>query len=199
VTERRCGPVGVRISRDEVAAKRLHELAGVVTVQAFAPEPAVEVVQPATALKRMVRGNGGVTVTVLAVDGVADSEVRVRAEVQLPFGARLDLPLAGPIGVGNRGNGFGRGWQFQPAEPEPTAVGGDEYQGLTLEDAGGTRWQMTSGVTELVGLFAQSLTVRVTATARPPTPGAIPAKLVFLVRRPTAVDVPFVLRNVPLP
>ena len=82
---------------------------------------------------------------------------------------------------------------------EPTAVGGDEYQGLTLEDAGGTRWQMTSGVTELVGLFAQSFTVRVTATARPPTPGAIPAKLVFLVRRPTAVDVPFVLRDVPLP
>lgn len=200
VTERHSGPVGIRITRDEAPAKRLRELAGVVTLQAFAPQPAVEVTKPGESLKKTVRGNGGVAVNVLAVEDAGNGEILVRAEVQLPFGVRLDLPLAGPIGVGNRGNGFGRGWAgFHIPDPEPNTVRGDEYQGLTFEDAAGKRWPVTTGMTELAGMFEQSFRARVTATFKRPTADTLPAKLIYLVRQPTIVDVPFVLRDVPLP
>jgi hypothetical protein len=200
VTERHSGPVGLRISRDEMPSKRFRELVGVVTVQAFAPQPVVEIAKPAEALRRTTRGAAGVAITVIALEDAGNGETRVRAEVQQPYGVRLDLPLAGPIGVGNRGNGFGRGWAgFQPSDPEPNTVNGDEYQGLTLEDSAGKRWPVATGMTELTGLFEQSFRTRVTATFRPPTPGATPAKLAYLVRQATIVDVPFVLRDVPLP
>jgi hypothetical protein len=199
VTERRCGPVAVRLTDGDQSTKRLRELAGVVTVQSFAAERVAEIARPAEAVRRTTRGAGGIAVTILSVGVASDGEVRIAAEAQLPYGVRLDLPLTGPVGVGNRGNGFGRGWAgFQP-DPEPNSVCGDAYQGLALEDATGRPWPVTTGLTEIVGLFPQWFTVRVTATFRAPAAGAEAARVGFSVRRPTAVDVPFVLRDIPLP
>jgi hypothetical protein len=197
VTERRAGPVAIRFARDD--SRRLRELTGVVTVQAFAAEKAVEVARPSEAVKRPIRSPDGVVFTIQAVEAADGGDVRLRAEVQLPYGVRLDLPVTGQIGGGNR-NGFGRGWvAFQADDTEPAPAGGDDYQGLMLEDANGRRWAVTSGSTEVAGLFPQWFTVRMTATFHPPATDADLARVVFRARRPVAIDVPFTLRDVPLP
>ncbi|HEY1378012.1 MAG TPA: hypothetical protein VGF55_14525, partial [Gemmataceae bacterium] len=194
VTDRKRGPVGVRLPRDETAAKRLRELAGVATVHVFVPEQVVDLPRPAGAVGRTVRG-GGVALTLVSLSRPAPEEVRVAVEVQLPYGSRLDLPVSGPVGVGR----FGRPWGGLSDETEVTAATGGEYQGLALEDAAGRRFAVAAGSAEIAGLFEKWYTVRLTATFRPPAAGAEPGRLAFAVRRPTAVDVPFVLRDVPLP
>ena len=65
--------------------------------------------------------------------------------------------------------------------------------------AAGKPFAAENGVAYLIGLFPDHYTARFTATFRPPAAGAEPTRLIFAVQRPTAVDVPFVLRDVPLP
>jgi hypothetical protein len=198
LTNRKHGPVGIRFVHDDDAPKRLRELAGVVTVQAFAAEPAVEVAKPARTVGQIVRG-GGVALSLLSFTRHVGDEIRVTAEVQLPFGTRLDQPVAGPIGLNGRGGGFGRNLIWTTIEPEPAAVTGTDYQGLSIEDAAGRAFPAAMGATEITGLFQDHYTVHVMAIFRPPVIGAEPARVRLAVQRPTTVDVPFVLRDVPLP
>ncbi len=197
LAQRKHGPVAIRFAHDDDPPKRLRELAGVVTVQTFAAEQAVEIAKPVRAVGQTVRG-AGVSLSLLSLSRHAGNEVRVTAEVQLPYGTYLDQPVAGPIGIGGRGGGFGRNWVALTIEPEPSAITGTQYQGLSIGDSTGRPFSAAMGATEIVGLFAQHYTVHVTAAFRAPADGAEPARVAFAVRRPTTVEVPFVLRDVPL-
>ena len=77
--------------------------------------------------------------------------------------------------------------------------GTTEYQGLSLEDARGRRFSVArGGVAE--NRFAQDGSVyQVTATFKPTEAGQEPARLVFTGTRPETVEIPFALKDVPLP
>jgi hypothetical protein len=191
------GPVAVRIEPGDGPPKRLRELRGVVTVNVFTAEPVVDVPRPAEAIGRTVRA-GAVGLTPVTVERASPTEWRVVAELRLPYGVRLEQPITWPILVPGRG-GFGRpfgGIQFD--EPEPVPITGNECQGLTLCDGTGRRFAAVTGCTEIVGLYADSFTVHVTATYRVPA-GVEPARLGFSVHRPKLVDVPFCLRDITFP
>jgi hypothetical protein len=199
LVERKHGPVAIRFLRDDAPLKRLRELAGVVTVQAFAAEPAIEFDRPAEAIGKTVR-RGDVIVSLVTWSSLPAGEVRVSIEAQLPYGTRLDQPVGGSSSLAGRGGRFAGPWGgIQAGEPDPVAASGTEFQGLSIDDSVGRRFSPDTGATCLVGLFPQHYTVRVTAKYRPPAAGAAPARVGFAVRRPTAVDVPFVLRDVPVP
>jgi hypothetical protein len=165
---------------------------------AFAAEPAVEIARPAQAVGQTVKA-GGVTLSLLSFARNAGNEVRVVAELQLPYGTRLDQPVAWPTGFNGRGGGFGRNWVGSTIDPEPAPVAGMDYQGLSIEDAAGRPFPAAIGAIEIVGLFPQHYTVHATAVFRPLADGAAPARVKLAVHRPTTIELPFVLRDVPLP
>jgi hypothetical protein len=197
LTERKHGPVAIHFARSDPPATRFREIAGTVTVQTFSLETIGTIRKPAAAIGRVVKGGGG-SASLISWTPQPGNEVRVVAEMQLPYGSRLEHPVAGPIGFGGRrfGRRFG-GFQFE--DVEPSALGGDEYQGMTIQDAAGRRFTAAMGFTQIVGLMPQYYTVHVTATYRPPALGAAPDRIDFAVRRPMAIDVPFRLCDVPLP
>jgi hypothetical protein len=190
----RCGPVGVRLRRGESLAKRLRELAGVVTVQIFVPEPAVQLAKPADSVGKSAAGPGGVSLKLAGLTRLDGGAVRVTAQVQMPFGVQLPLPVTDLVGAMIRPWGG-----IPPTEPDLSPAVGTEYQGMALEDEQGKRYGVLNGAGEILGLTPQGFTLRVTATFQPEAAGVEPAKLVFTARRPQTAEVPFVLRDVPLP
>jgi hypothetical protein len=197
VTNRRRGPVAVGLEIGTgVTPKRLQELAGVVTLSTFPAEPVVTLSKPGEAEGRLVQ-SGNVAFTLKTFLRHTDGDVRITAEVRMPYGNRLDSPVAGLIGMPGRGRGA---WAGQQLFVEEARVTGDpDYQGLRILDAAGRRFEAVAGETAITGLFPQWYTVRITALLRPPSPEVEAAKLTFAIRRPVTIDVPFVLRDVPLP
>jgi hypothetical protein len=197
VTNRRRGPVAVGLEVGTGAApKRLGELAGVVTLSTFPAELAVTLSKPNESEGQSVQ-SGDVAFTLKTFLRHTDGDVRITAQVRMPYGTRLDSPVAGLIGMPGRGRGM---WAGQELYVEEARVAGDpEYQGLCLTDATGRPFKAVAGDTVISGLFPQWYTVRITALMRPPTPDVEAAKLTFAVRRPATMDVPFVLRDIPLP
>jgi hypothetical protein len=193
----RSGPVAVRLPRGDRPAKRLRELAGVITIQTFAAAPAVTLAKPADAVGRPGQGEDGLTLKLIALTRLNDHEIQVTADEHLPFGVQLPHAVSGSVGIGAwGGRGFGG---IITDEPETAPAGGTDYQGLSLEDDHGRRFAVVSGGSDITGLTPQAFTLRVTATFRLPAGGAGPAKLVLAVRRPALIEVPFVLKDVPLP
>jgi hypothetical protein len=193
-------PVGVRVARDGRPVKLLRELAGVLTVQTFPTVPVVTVARPAEAIDKTIKGEGGVSLKVAAVTHLGGNELQVVTEQQLPYGVQVAHPVGGLVGTQGWNNGGFRPWGgVQYEDAELTHAGGTDYQGLALEDARGRRLAAVNGAAEITGLSAQGFTLRLTATFRHEARGEAPARLVFAMRRPTVVEVPFVLRDVPLP
>jgi hypothetical protein len=86
-----------------------------------------------------------------------------------------------------------------PGGGQTLAPGATEYQGLSIEDAKGRRFVASKGVVEMSQFGADGVTVRATATFRPAEKGQEPARLVFTAARPSTIDVPFLVKDVPLP
>jgi hypothetical protein len=195
VTNRKRGPVAVRLPRDDPPARRLAHLAGTATVQAFVTEQTAEFARPVHAAGRTVR-TADVACSLVSFRADGD-EVRTTVEVQLPYGVRLESPVAGPVGIGGRGGRFWAGGQIEMTEE--VRRGGTDYQGLSVLDAVGRRFELVGGETVIAGLFAEHFTIRIAATYRLPAAKVEAARVIFAVRRPALVEVPFSLRDVPLP
>jgi hypothetical protein len=197
VTNRRRGPVSIGLDVGATSApKRLRELAGVVTLSTFPAETVVTLLKPGDSKGEVVQ-TGNMAFTPKSFTRHSDGDVRTTVEVRLPYGTRLDSPVGGLIGMPGRGRGA---WAGQELYVEEARVAGDhQYQGLCILDASGRLFEAVSGDTVITGLFPQWYTVRITALFRPPANGEAAAKLTFAVRRPVTIDVPFVLRDVPLP
>ena len=72
ITERKHGPVAIRFEKDELPTRRLRELAGAVTIQAFAAEPIGDIVRPAAG--QSLR-KGGVALTLASWNRNPDGEM----------------------------------------------------------------------------------------------------------------------------
>jgi hypothetical protein len=199
VTNRRRGPVGVGL---EIGAdpppKRLRELAGVLTLTTYPGEQVVALSRPGESEGKTAR-SGDVAFTLKEFSRHVGDEVRVTAEVQMPYGNHVDCPL----GVARwqrrwAGGGGGQFGQFD-FEPEESRVSGADYQGLALSDIAGRQLEAVGGQAQITGLFPQWYTLRITAVFRAPVAKPEPDRVTLSVRRPVTVDVPFVLRDVAMP
>jgi hypothetical protein len=205
------GPAGataVRLRRGERAPRRLRELAGRVSAPVRVVEILMTVEQPLKAAGQVIRGPMG---AVLKLDEVVPGEngtVKVRAELQLPpeihAGAQLGdgnvpMPLQMPMGrrafqqvviAGNAG-------MIQPVSGN--SADGADFLGVALFDAKGHKFAVELNSHTLTANNA-GLVQQFTVTYHPtPVVAGEPVKLTFTGSRPTTVEVPFVLRDVPLP
>lgn len=206
------GPAGataVRLRRGERVPKRLRELAGRVTAPVRVAETLMTVEQPLKAAGRAIQGPLG---AVLKLDEVVTGEngsIKVRAELQLPPeihpGARLadgNVPMPFPMPMGRRamqqvviaGN-VGMIQNVSGNSPD----GGADFLGVALFDAQGHKFAVELNNHTLTA-NNQGLVQQFTVTYHPTSAVAgEPVKLTFTGSRPTTVEVPFVLRDVPLP
>ena len=206
---RRAGPVGVRVHRGTTHAMRLSELAGTVTAHVRLAEALAVVDAPLKAAGQAVRGRHGVNLAIKSISKGESGDVTLSADVKVP----LDIQLP-QIGGGINGVMIGGGINVQmqaaivgqviigPGGPAPNVrpipPGSTEYQGLSLEDSTGRRFTATKGVAEPSHFGQDGSTLRVSVTFHPPAKGQEPARLVFTATRPATIDVPFVVKDVPL-
>jgi hypothetical protein len=204
---RRGGPVGVRVRRGDKSSSRLAEMSGTIAGQVRVAEPLAAADAPLKAVGQTVRGTAGVQVKITAASRADSGEVTIGAEVHLPSDVQLPQAAPGQAGVMVGGamviqgggvviqqGGFGPGGQ-QPALPAGTT----EYQGLSVEDARGRRFSVVRGGLQM-NRFAQDGSVyQLTATFKSTEAGHEPARLVLTGTRPATVEIPFALKDVPLP
>jgi len=180
------GPVAVKVRKGPLAATRLRELTGSVGAQVRISEPLVVIEKPAAAGKTEQRSPHGVTLAVSDVDKTVRGDLR--------FSIRLSIPTDVQMGHGT--NVVARGNAPVPTPP----LGTSEFNGLALVDVQGRRFEVGQAQSELTQFGPQGWTYNITVTFRTTAEGAAePAKLLFTGSRPTMIEVPFTLQDVPLP
>jgi hypothetical protein len=201
----RAGPVGVRVTKGARPARRLAELSGSVAAQVRISEPLITLNEPEKAVRQTARG-GSDTVFKLTDFTRRGGEVQVAAEVQLPPDVQLAQPALG-IAAGLPGGPLPLppGAVIRPVPGAPaggpgaTYAGGTDCQGLAVEDAQGRRFTVARGQHEITQPSPQGYTCRISALFTPPAKGAEPARLVFTAARQVTIEVPFAVKDVPLP
>jgi hypothetical protein len=207
---RRAGPVGVRVRRADKSSKRLTELAGVISAQVRLAEPLAVLDHPLKAAGQAARGSHGVNVTLKTISRGDSGDVTLSADVKLPLDIQMQqvaggINMNGGIFAGQvviQGQGairIGPGGIVAPPTGQTLAAGATDYQGLSLEDDKGRRFAATKGVVEMSQFGPDGATLRVSATFRPADKGTEPHRLVFTANRPTTIDVPFLVKDIPLP
>jgi hypothetical protein len=197
----RRSPVGVRIQRGDKQSTRLAELAGSVTAHVRVAEALVVAESPLKLAGQTIRGAAGVSLKVKSAGRADNGEYNVCVELQIPHDVYM---------VGQGGNGaammVGGAMMLQggvvvrqgsqvPALPAGTT----DFQGLALEDAKGRRLPVTRGAIEVTRFNApEDIVYQFTVTFKPTEAAQEPARIVFTGARPASVDVPFVVKDVPL-
>jgi hypothetical protein len=172
-------PVPLRLATPTARALRLLE--GAVVCEVAVPEqPLVTVEDPARLVGLSVEGLGGAKVTVLEVQAAAKdggTTVRVRTEAPAPWLAQRRMNPWGPI------------W------PEQTRPTGPAHRVKAFDATGKPVLpSLTTG-----GIPSSEDGATLTTVTSLTFTGTAPAKLVFVGPRPTLVEVPFKMENVPLP
>jgi hypothetical protein len=190
------GPLGVKVRKGPLAATALRELTGSVGALVRVTEPLIEIENPAAAGKSESRSPHGVTLAINDIDKTARGDMRlsirlsVSPDVQPGQGPTVVARGPAPPGVWFAGN------LPLPAAP----VGTTEFCGLSLLDSKGRRFEIGQAQQELTQFGPQGWTHNITVAFRTTADGAAePAKLMFTGSRPTMVEVPFTLKDVPLP
>ena len=190
------GPVGIKVRKGALAANMLRELTGSIGAQVRITEPLVVVENPAAAGKSESRSPHGVALAVNEIDKTARGDMKfsirlsVSPDVQPGQAAQFVARGPAPLGVWVGGN--------QPLPSTP--LGTTEFSGLTLVDAKGRRFEVGQAQQELTQFGPQGWTYNITVAFRTTAEGmGEPAKLMFTGSRPAMVEVPFTLKDVPLP
>jgi hypothetical protein len=198
----RPGPIALRLKRGEKPAKSLRELTGTVTTQLYLSEVVATVDRPAAAVGTTVAGERDVTLKLIDWSRHMGGEVRVTVEVQMPQVGLSAVALQGQLqlamlarlqplgGVANRQGSSKAAPPFSPAS-------GTDYEGLSLEDRHGRRLPVVGGSRELKSA-PHGYSIQILASFRAEN-DAEPARLVLTLPRPVLIDVPFTLKDVPLP
>jgi hypothetical protein len=192
----------VRLKLGERPARAVRELAGSVAAQVRVAEPVVALDGPAAG--QTARGEHGVSLRLARLNR-HDEDVRVVVTIQLPLDVGLVQPVGGLAGAQLQvQNGiFIPQMAAPPVEvkypPESLPAGSTDCQGLCLEDARGRKFAAVNGTHAVNGLTPQGYTCQIDATFRPEVKGTEPVRLVFTATRPVVIEVPFVLKDVPLP
>lgn len=191
-------PVPIKLKPSEKPSKLLKDLTGVLAVEVRTPpEPVMVVDNILKASGQLVKGKSGGSLKVHDVARQDDGSYKIRVELQTPSDANannaaMQLQGQGVIRIqvirinGNVIGGNG-GW-FD---------GGD--LGLSLVDAQGGKFQLAANPTRDFK-FANNVVTHDATLHFKPNPGqGEPAKLLYTTTRPATIEIPFTLKDVPLP
>jgi len=189
------GPLGIKVRKGPLAGNMLRELTGSVGAQVRVTEPLIVIENPTTAGKSESRSPHGVALAVNEIDKTARGDMRFSVrlsfapDVQPGQGAQLVARAAAGLGA------FGLNPQQLTAP-----LGTSEFCGLSLVDAKGRKFEVGQAQQDLTQFGPQGWTYNITVAFRTTAEGmGEPAKLVFTGSRPTLIEVPFTLKDVPLP
>lgn len=191
------GPVGIKVRKGPLAANMIRELTGSVGAQVRITEPLLVIDNPAAAGKSESRSPHGVALAVTDVEKTARGDLKfsirlsVAPDVQPGQGAQLVARAPGvPMGAVLGAN--------HPLLSAP--LGTSEFDGLSLVDTKGRKFEVGQAQKELTQFGPQGWTYNIAVAFRTTAEGmGEPAKLMFTGSRPTMVEVPFTLKDVPLP
>jgi hypothetical protein len=187
--------VPVRLKTGDRPARQVKELHGTITALAQTPpEPLLEVDNVLKAAGQSVRGVRGGSLKVVAVNAEKDGQVKVEVQVQPPGQDVGDVPVAmGGIGGRffriNRAVMMMRGGIEAPADPGT----------LELLDARGQPFERLDGAAQGRGNPGNGGPQTYELIFRPHPGQAEAARLVYSARRTVTLEVPFMLKDVPLP
>jgi hypothetical protein len=196
----RAGPVGVRVQRGDKPAARLAELAGTIVAQVRLSEPLARVDAPLKASGQAFHGTAGVSLKITSANRANSGEVAIGMELSLPTDVQLAANGAGVMAMpGQLQIQAGVIRQMRgAAEPNILAPGATEFMGLSLEDSKGKRFTAVRGGTTESRFTPEAAVHQLTATFKPAEPGQEPIRLVFTATRPATIEVPFLVKDVPL-
>jgi hypothetical protein len=211
VQAHRGGPVGVRVRRGEKPATRLTELAGTIAGQVRITEP-VAVLDDPLKVGQSAHGSAGVSLKVTSAKRSGSGDITVGVEVNLPLDVHLTTQTAGNVagfaqfGGGVVINGGGRivaaGGGIGPSgQPPALPSGTTENMGLSLEDAKGRRFAAIRGGPFDSQRFGGDgvIVYQFTTVFKPAEESQPPARLVFAASRSATIEIPFALKDIPLP
>lgn len=164
-------------------SRSLRVLEGTVVGEVLVPDQVVvEVADPAKAVGRVVRGPDGVQLTVLSVNpGTATEAATIRVKIDTPPGALPRRREAAPWVV------------FRPEMPRPST--GPQVRVFAAD---GKAIPATAQISSAPALLADGTYSIVADVTLSPSAG-LPTRLAVIGPRLTTVEVPFKLKNVPLP
>ncbi|MBY0526185.1 MAG: ubiquinol-cytochrome-c reductase complex assembly factor 3 [Gemmataceae bacterium] len=192
----------VRLKVGSKPSKTIKELTGKISAEVrTAPEPVMVVDDVFKAVGKTVKGKQGGTLTLAAMERQDDGLFMVRVELQPPpdaadqpiLRARIRrgalliqpiMPQGMQIQVQQAGGGFG-------------FVG--DSMGITLLNAKGQTMQLVQTPSRTFKLANMVATHELTLVFKPQEGQGDPARLVYSTARIVTLEVPFTLRDVPLP
>jgi hypothetical protein len=193
--------VAVRLKPGEKPAKILKQLVGSISAQVqTVPEPVMAVADVLKATGKTVKGKDGGQLTLAEIARQDDGTIRVRAELQEPVGHVINAPvMPGRIIVAPAGRAQGIQIQVQAVGAPKRLWDANDPMGLSLVDSQGKAFEL-AGVPQCVYRFANGVaTNELTLTFRPHKEQGEPAKLVYSSKRVVTIEVPFMLKDVPVP
>jgi hypothetical protein len=186
------GQVPVRLRLAGQPSKRLKELDGAIALRALtAPEPLVTVDNVLQAAGQSVKGDDGSTVRPTEIQHQGDGQIKLQVEVApAPRDLILDGLPARVVMAATRGVRRGP----VPGMLVPPAVAAAQ---LALLDAKGRKIPLVDSSSP--ALSADGKTWEFTLLYRPSPGQGEPSRLIYTGRRCATVEVPFSLKDIPLP
>jgi hypothetical protein len=170
--------------------KKLKEVRGFVAADVLTgPMPLMTVENILDAAGKTVEGKYGGSLKVAEVKRDDKGQITLKVVVEKPSAAQLTRGVPGRMRPWRRGGAFGE------ERPNDTNALG---RILLLTDEKGQAFKLTASEEKASG-DEDRVTFEYQLTYQPPDSEAKPAKLVYLGRRRTTIDVPFVLKDVPVP
>jgi hypothetical protein len=177
----------LRLRLADMSPRRLQELSGTIAARIRTP------FEKLASVDRILQAAGS---TVRSADGSALQVIEAMHTDQGPYRIRVALTAPPPElvsgGMPARLVVLARPWWGRDTE-----AGSPESTAFTLLDARGRRFSLASG--EVQGTLAKGLRHDFTLVFQPLPDRAPPIRLLYNARRPVTVEVPFTLRDVPLP
>jgi hypothetical protein len=179
-------PIRLHASKD---VKKLKEVHGLVAAEVLTPmQPLITVEDILNASDKTVPGKGGGSLKVSEVKRDDKGQVTLQVVVEKPA-----APQAEVIAAQMRMR-WGGGIPVQAQLNDVNAVG----KTLSLVDEKGQAFKLIAVDNKVLESDVGG-TVEYRLTFQPPAGAPKPAKLVYIGQRQTTIDVPFVLKDVPLP
>jgi hypothetical protein len=186
--------IPVRLRYADRPSKVLKEFAGSIAAQIEMPtQPLITVDRILASAGKTMRSIGGESLKVVEVKQEDNGSVKLGLQIEVPAQELLGK-LNGRVII--RGNGaLGRRGFFAPG-----AIGGEpiSIDSFELLDRKGQSFQRGDGSCERI-LLGNGLSQKIELLYHAREGQGEPAKLVYSGRRITVIDVPFVLKDVPLP
>ncbi len=179
-------PIRLHASKD---VKKLKEVHGFVAAEVLTPmQPLITVEDILNASDKAVPGKGGGSLKVSEVKRDDKGQVTLQVVVEKPAAPQAEARAARMRMM------WGGGMPVQAQPNDVNAVG----KTLSLVDEKGQAFKLVAVENKVLDSETGG-TVEYRLTFQPPAGAPKPAKLVYTGQRQTTIDVPFILKDVPLP